>query len=224
MFGSIAERYDLANSVLSLGIHKLWRRRLVKLSGAEKGQRIFDAATGTGDLAFAFATIVGPSGTVIGGDFSEPMLQCARNKQAATLPWLFFKFADVMQLPFENESFDIVTISFGIRNVSEPEAGLRELFRVLKPGGRLLVLEFGSYNESWWLKLFGWYSRTILPVIGGLVTGERKAYQYLQESSSTFPARDEFVRIIQRAGGTVEVVFEALTGGIAYLYYASKPG
>jgi demethylmenaquinone methyltransferase/2-methoxy-6-polyprenyl-1,4-benzoquinol methylase len=222
MFGAIAGKYDLANSVLSLGIHHLWRRRLVKRSGAKIGDRIFDAATGTGDLAFALAKVVGPQGSVIGGDFSEPMLERARVKQAESLPWLSFQFADVMQLPFPDESFDIVTISFGIRNVSDAEGGLKELLRVLKPGGRLMVLEFGTHEESYWLKLFGWYSRHILPLLGGLVTGERGAYRYLQESSSTFPARDAFVQIIKRASPSVEVQYEGLSGGIAYLYRCVK--
>jgi demethylmenaquinone methyltransferase/2-methoxy-6-polyprenyl-1,4-benzoquinol methylase len=150
------------------------------------------------------------------------MLERARVKQAETLPWLSFQFADVMQLPFEDKSFDVVTISFGIRNVSDTEGGLRELLRILKPGGRLMVLEFGSYEESWWLKLFGWYSRHILPILGGLVTGEQGAYRYLQESSSTFPARDEFIKIIKKACPAVEVTYEGLTGGIAYLYCGIK--
>ena len=227
MFGAIAKRYDTANSVLSLGIHHLWRNALIAQSRVMPGQRVFDAATGTGDLALAFAPLVGPTGAVIGGDFSEPMLELARQKQAARLPqsrypWLHFQFADVMKLPFESESFDIVSISFGIRNVADAESGLRELARVLKPGGTLLVLEFGGETPGLWGRFFKWYSNNILPIIGGTLTGEKKAYRYLQESSAKFPSRDAFIALLHRAAPWQSASYRALTGGVAYLYHAVK--
>ncbi len=222
MFDSIAKRYDLANTVLSFGIHHWWRRSLVKASGVTAGASVLDAATGTGDLAFAFARTLGATGRVIGGDFSEQMLECAREKQQGRWPWLSFQSADVMSLPFADCSFDAVSISFGIRNVADPERGLSELARVLKPGGRLMVLEFGTGSNNLWGTLFRWYSTKVLPVIGGLVTGKPDAYRYLEKSSAGFPSRDEFAALIKRSANWTSVNWRSLSGGIAFLYTAQK--
>jgi demethylmenaquinone methyltransferase/2-methoxy-6-polyprenyl-1,4-benzoquinol methylase len=245
MFGAIASRYDLANTVLSLGIHHYWRRVLIARSSVSKGMHVFDAATGTGDLALLFAPMVGPQGKVIGGDFSEPMLDQARRKaHARNYPWLHFQFADVMQLPFEDSSFDVVSIAFGIRNVADPVAGLTELHRVLKPGGTLLVLEFGSGTSGIWGLLYRFYTGRILPFLGGLVTGQRGAYRYLEQSSAEFPSRENFVALMNLVGcpGTAEVhqqpdsqtssqrvvgpwsaiEWQGLTFGSAFLYSATK--
>jgi demethylmenaquinone methyltransferase/2-methoxy-6-polyprenyl-1,4-benzoquinol methylase len=140
MFASISSRYDRANTVMSGGIHHLWRKRAVTHSGAKEGDRVLDCATGTGDLAIAFGAAVGASGEVIGTDFVPEMLVHARAKA----PEITFEVADVTQLPYEDASFDISSISFGIRNVGDPRKGIAELARVVRPGGRVIVLEFGQ--------------------------------------------------------------------------------
>lgn len=218
MFASVAKNYDRANSVLSMGIHHLWRSRLVKLSGVRSGQKVLDCATGTGDLALAFKKVVGSKGEVIGTDFCQEMLDQAPAKAQREQLSIQFQWADVMDLPFPNERFDFSTISFGIRNVADPLKGLSELARVVKPGGKVLILEFGQVQMPLIGGLYNWYSQKILPKIGGLVTGQPQAYEYLQSSSAHFPCREEFCELMQKTGAFKEVSFHSLSLGIAYIY------
>jgi demethylmenaquinone methyltransferase/2-methoxy-6-polyprenyl-1,4-benzoquinol methylase len=218
MFASIAKRYDRANTVLSGGVHHLWRRKTVRWSGVGEGDRVLDCATGTGDLAIAFRKAVGESGQVVGTDFVPEMLDLAREK-ASNVTW---DVADVTRLPFEDSIFDVASISFGIRNVGEPRRGIAEMARVVRSGGRVLVLEFGQPRGRFFAALYGWYSRHILPRLGGAVTGDPDAYGYLQRSSGRFPCGDEFVALMRESADFASIEYTPLTFGIAYLYKAVK--
>lgn len=214
MFASISSRYDRANTVLSGGVHHLWRRKAVRLSGAAPGDRVLDCATGTGDLAIAFRKAVGPQGRVIGTDFVPEMLEMARRKTAE----VEFQTADVTRLPFADASFDISSISFGIRNVSDPARGIAEMARVVRPGGRVIVLEFGQPRSRLFGAAYDLYRRRVLPRIGGMVTGERDAYEYLETSAGRFPSAGAFLAILRDAADFDFVDFVPMSFGIAYLY------
>lgn len=218
MFASISSRYDRANTVLSAGIHHLWRSRAVRWSGAAPGQHVLDCATGTGDLAIAFRQAVGPSGRVVGTDFVPEMLALARGKA----PGIEFEVADVTRLPYAAESFDISSISFGIRNVGDPRQGIAELARVVRPGGRVIILEFGQPRNRLFGAAYDFYRRRVLPRIGGAVTGNRDAYSYLESSAGRFPSGDEFARMMRESAPFERVEFVALSFGIAYLYRGVK--
>ena len=222
MFGMISDKYDLANSVLSLGIHRLWKKRLVSEAKIQRHQHILDCATGTGDLAFLYESALQGTGHVIGSDFCEPMLEIARKKAAERKSLVHFEWADVMKLQYLDQHFDVASISFGIRNVKEPKKALNELARVVKPGGRVLVLEFGKPHSKWMAKLFGLYSNQILPKIGGLISGQPQAYHYLQTSSATFPCGQDFLDIAQSTGKFTKMRFLSFQSGIAYLYILEK--
>lgn len=218
MFGAIAPRYDLANSVLSMGIHHLWRRRVVRWSGAGPGDAVLDCATGTGDLALAFKQCVGPEGTVLGTDFCTEMLDGARVKAGGGQEGLRFETADVTALPYDSDRFSVSSISFGIRNVNEPGRGISELARVTRPGGVVMVLEFGQVRVPIIRTLYDLYSRLVLPRIGGLLTGKPDAYDYLQTSAAHFPSGEDFAALMRASGDFKEVRFRPLSLGIAYVY------
>lgn len=220
MFGSIARRYDLANSVLSLGIHHSWRRKLVRLLPERRGGLVLDLCSGTGDL---IPLLEARFGTVIGGDFCYPMLHSGRAKFAAagkTIPR--FIQSDALQLPFPDRSFDIVSVAFGVRNFENTRAGLKEILRVLKPDGRLLVLEFGQPRSPVFGALYRFYSRFVMPLIGGVLTGNRQAYTYLPQTAAAFPCGVEFARLLEEVG-FVAPVYRPLTLGIAFAYSAARP-
>ena len=222
MFATIAPRYDRANRILSLGIDQAWRRRAVKASGAKPGDRILDLATGTGDLAFRFERKVGRDGKVTGTDFCEPMLAVARHKAARKGRTVTFQMADAMDLPFTDRSFDVASIAFGIRNVDDPVAALREMRRVVKPGGRIVVLEFGQPNGLWG-GMYRTYARHVMPRVGGWITGQRGAYEYLPRTAAAFPAGERFVELMDKAGPWASRTATPLTGGVAYLYVGVVP-
>jgi demethylmenaquinone methyltransferase/2-methoxy-6-polyprenyl-1,4-benzoquinol methylase len=218
MFASISTRYDRANTVLSGGVHHLWRRKAVLWSGAREGDRVLDCATGTGDLAIAFRKAVGPNGRVVGTDFVPEMLDRARAKA----PGIAFEVADVTRLPYEDDAFDIASISFGIRNVGDPGKGIAEMVRVVRPGGRVIVLEFGQPRVRAFGALYDFYRRHVLPPLGGIVTGDQEAYEYLERSAGRFPCGDELVALMREAAGFDSLDFRPLTFGIAYLYRGVK--
>ncbi len=218
MFASISTRYDRANTVLSAGVHHLWRRKAVRYSGAKAGHRVLDCATGTGDLAIAFQKAVGPSGRAIGTDFVPEMLRVARAKA----PDIEFDVADVTQLPYEDASFDIASIAFGIRNVDDPRKGIAEMARVLRPGGSVIVLELGQPQNRAFCAVYDFYRCRILPRVGGVVTGEQHAYEYLERSAGRFPAGAEFASLMRESAPFTSVDFIPLTFGIAYLYRGVK--
>lgn len=223
MFSQIAPRYDAANDVMSLGIHRLWRRTAVRRSGAAPGQAILDCATGTGDLALAFKRAVGPTGSVLGTDFNADMLAPAPAKARAAGLEVAFEVADVMKLPYADGRFDVASISFGIRNVDDPKVALAELGRVVKPGGRVVVLEFGQPAGLFGL-LYRPYARWVMPLIGALLTGNRAAYEYLPRTAAAFPCGEKFLALMRATGRFESCRTEPLLQGLANVYVGIVTG
>jgi len=217
MFADIADDYDRINSVLSFGVHHAWRKKAVLESGAHEGDHVLDCATGTGDLAIEFKKTVSDSGYVLGTDFCAPMIEPAPDKAEKAGLTIDFEVADAMNLPYDENKFDIASIAFGIRNVDEPVTALKEMSRVVKPGGRVVVLEFGQPRG---LMKFPYelYSQHIMPAIGGWLSGNREAYTYLPRTSAKFPAGDNFLKLMDDAETFESRRAVKLTGGIAYVY------
>lgn len=212
MFGRIAPAYDRGNAVLSLGVHAAWKRRAVREARCGPGRRALDLATGTGDLAFLFRK---RGAAVVGVDLTRPMLDVARAK--GTGPE--FVAGDATRLPLRDGAFDAATIAFGIRNVQDPLACLREMRRAVRPGGRVVVLEFGQ-PRGLLRGPFRFYSRHVLPRVGGLLSGDRAAYEYLERTSAAFPSGDAFLALMTEAG-LADATARPLTGGVAWLYVAT---
>ena len=223
-FSSVAPRYDLANHWLSGGIDFYWRKCLVELAKKNQPRDILDLATGSGDVLFALRQGLGEKVRLSGLDFCEPMLEQARAKREKYLlasEANQFLHGDCLQLPFEDQSFDLVTISFGLRNLADREKGLSEMLRVLRPGGRLIVLEF-SQPYLWFRPLYYFYLKGILPWVARWLTGDRDAYLYLGTSIAGFPNRAGLCKEIEKAGfGAVSA--RALTFSIVALHCAEKP-
>jgi demethylmenaquinone methyltransferase/2-methoxy-6-polyprenyl-1,4-benzoquinol methylase len=217
MFASIAPTYDSTNTVLSMGVHHLWRNRAVALSGAAAGQSVLDCATGTGDLALTFKHKVGATGRVVGTDFCAEMLAPAPAKAAAKGLEVEWAVADAMHLPYDDNTFDVASISFGIRNVDDPVVCLREMARVVRPGGRVVVVEFGQ-PRGLFGALYRFYSFQVMPLVGGLMSGNRQAYSYLPRTSAAFPAGDDFLSLMDRSGGFSQRVGHPQTMGITWIY------
>ncbi len=217
MFSQIAPRYDATNDILSMGVHRLWRRVAVQRSGAAPGDSVLDCATGTGDLALAFKRVVGPAGAVIGTDFNADMLSFAPKKAQQAGLEVKFEVADAMKLPYENARFTVASISFGIRNVDDPKACVAELARVVKPGGRVVVLEFGQPKGLFGM-LFRFYAKHVMPLLGQLLTGSRAAYEYLPRTMAAFPAGDRFTAMMNETGRYAKAEAHPLLWGLAYVY------
>ena len=222
MFGRIAGRYDLLNHLLSGNVDKRWRRLVARTlqPALAEGAHALDVACGTGDLSLALEGA--GRARVVGLDFCRPMLEIARRKAgegASTIP---FVEGDALRLPFADRSFEVVTIAFGLRNLSSVERGLAELLRVLKPGGRAGILEFSSPVVPGFRALFEFYFTRVLPRIGGLVSGSRGAYEYLPDSVRKFPDQKRLAEMM-RGAGFEEVGYKNLTGGIAALHTGRRP-
>ena len=223
MFDSIAHRYDLANDVLSSGLHRSWRRTLLAKAGLQPGMRVLDLCTGTGEVARACAALVGPDGQVTGVDFVQAMLDLANRKpplRANAAP-IHYVQSDAATLPFQADTFNAALVAYGIRNVDDPVQTLTELHRVLQVGGRIAILEFGQPQNPIIATLFRLYSKYLMPRIGGLLTGNRAAYEYLPETSAAFPAGDTFLALMRDAGFRAPI-YVPLLSGIAYVYVAEK--
>ena len=230
MFGGIAPRYDLLNHTLSGGVDTYWRARTVRIVKPEGTAPILDLCTGTGDLAFAFARAGKRVVPITGADFTPEMIDLANDKlrkavAAGKVPDGLMKFvvADAQQLPFESDTFQIVSVAFGLRNVADTMRGLREMVRVCRPGGRVAVLEFSKPNNRAFNAVYQAYFRTVLPRIGQVVSGSRElAYEYLPQSVAEFPCGRELAAMMEQAG-LCSVQFKPLTFGIATLYWGRKP-
>jgi demethylmenaquinone methyltransferase/2-methoxy-6-polyprenyl-1,4-benzoquinol methylase len=220
MFARIAGRYDLANHLLSGGVDFWWRQRLVRSVHDARPQAILDLATGSGDVAFALADGLPLGIRITGMDFCEPMLEEAIKKRADRPRWAGIEFrpGDGMALPLPDQVFDVVTVSFGLRNMADRHKALSEMRRVLRPGGRLFVLEF-SQPYFWFRPFYYFYLKLILPVVAGLVTGDKSAYDYLGGSIESFPGREAMSTEILRAGFK-SVTATPLTFGIVALHEA----
>lgn len=222
VFTSVASRYDIMNDVMSGGIHRLWKDAMMDWLAPRPGQRLLDVAGGTGDISFRFLKRAGRGhATVL--DLTESMLVEGRNRAEAadmsdSLDWVV---GDAMALPFEANSFDVYTISFGIRNVTRPDVALREAYRVLRPGGRLMVLEFSQIPNEGLQKLYDLYSFNVIPRMGQVVANDRDSYQYLVESIRRFPDQETFLSMVRDAGFG-NAAYRNLTMGVACLHSGWK--
>jgi demethylmenaquinone methyltransferase / 2-methoxy-6-polyprenyl-1,4-benzoquinol methylase len=224
MFGAIAPRYDLLNHWLSAGIDRWWRRRTVQLASASGEGPVLDVATGTGDLALAYWRSGGGRVRVVGVDFCRPMLDLGREKirRAGADGSLTLLEADALNLPFADGSFEVISIAFGLRNLADPDRGLREMARVCRPGGRVAVLEFSLPTNAAFRAVYGWYFRRVLPRIGqALARNPQGAYNYLPASVGDFFSRETLVAKMEQAGLT-DVRCCPLTFGIAAIYVGRK--
>lgn len=222
VFGSVASKYDVMNDVMSLGIHRIWKDAMMDWLAPRPGQRLLDVAGGTGDISFRFLKRAGHGhATVL--DLTEPMLVEGRKRaeaeqMAGSLDWVT---GDAMKLPFADASFDVYTISFGIRNVTRPQEALNEAFRVLKPGGRLMVLEFSQIPTPGLQWAYDRYSFNLIPAMGKLIANDRDSYQYLVESIRRFPDQETFLNMV-RAAGFEQAKYRNLSMGIACLHSGWK--
>jgi demethylmenaquinone methyltransferase/2-methoxy-6-polyprenyl-1,4-benzoquinol methylase len=222
IFSSIADRYDVFNAMASLGIDRGWRRQLVRACALGPDSRVLDLCSGTGDVAFALAE-QGRPGEVVATDFVPEMLAVAEKKAAERrleTPVLF-SVADAQDLPFPDESFDVVTVAFGVRNLPERERNFTEVLRVLKPGGRYVILEFSTPGFAPWRAIYHVYLRQAIPAIGGVLTGDRAGFVYLNDSIRQFPSQPQLAAELREAGFSA-IAWKDLTGGIVALHTAVK--
>jgi demethylmenaquinone methyltransferase/2-methoxy-6-polyprenyl-1,4-benzoquinol methylase len=222
MFSKIAGSYDLLNHVLSLNVDRLWRRELVRAAGLSDGGNVLDACTGTADVAIGFARKI-DGGCVVGLDLSGGMLEVGKRKLTKRRldGRIQLLEGDVLHLPFADGVFDAVTIAFGLRNLPDYHKGVEEMARVLKPGGRLLVLEFSPPSGGLYLKGYNFYLQNVLPAVGGIVSGSREAYRYLASSIGGFLPRDA-VEELMHSAALGDFAARKLAGGIAYIYSGEK--
>lgn len=223
VFQSVAPKYDVMNDLMSMGLHRLWKRFTIKQAAIRSGYRILDVASGTGDLAMAFAKLVGANGHVIMTDINEAMLNTGRDRlmDKGIVSNISCVQADAENLPFASNDFDRVTIAFGLRNVTDKLTALKSMYRVLKPGGKLLVLEFSKPQTPLLDKIYDFYSFNIIPKIGGLVANDSASYQYLVESIRMHPDQETLKSLMQQAGFE-DVQYFNLSGGIVALHQGCK--
>ena len=224
VFHSVAAKYDVMNDLMSGGIHRIWKRITIESSGARTGHNVLDIAGGTGDLTRRFAEIVGQSGKVVLADINDSMLKVGRDKlvDKGVAGNVEYVQANAESLPFEDNTFDIITIAFGLRNVTDKDAALRSMNRVLKPGGKLMVLEFSKTDSPLLTKAYDFYSFNLLPKIGQLVANDADSYRYLAESIRMHPDQETLKRMMDSAG-FVNTRYRNLTQGIVALHTGIKP-
>ena len=223
VFHSVASKYDMMNDLMSLGVHRLWKRYTVEMSGVRRGQRVLDLAGGTGDLAMKFSRIVGAEGQVVLADINASMLEMGRQRliDAGIVGNIEYAQVNAECLPFPDNHFDLITIAFGLRNVTDKDKALASMYRVLKPGGRLLVLEFSKPTVPGLSPLYDLYSFTMLPLMGRLVTGDAESYRYLAESIRMHPNQETLKGMMETVGFD-RVEYFNLTGGIVALHRGFK--
>ncbi len=223
VFHSVANKYDLMNDVMSLGMHRLWKRFTIEQSGVRTGQAVLDIAGGTGDLAKEFARKVGKTGRVVLADINEKMLARGRERlmDSGIVGNVEYVQADAENLPFADNTFDCITIAFGLRNVTNKEAALQSMFRVLKPGGKTIVLEFSKPRLPLLNKIYDEYSFKIIPKLGEWICNDRESYQYLVESIRMHPDQETLKSMMLKAGFE-DVEYYNLTGGIVALHKGFK--
>lgn len=223
VFHSVAEKYDVMNDLMSLGVHRLWKRYTIELSGVRRGQRVLDLAGGTGDLAQRFARMTGDSGEVVLADINGSMLRQGRSRlvDAGVVGNLRYVQADAEWLPFPDNHFDCISIAFGLRNVTDKQRALASMYRVLKPGGRVLVLEFSKPAVPGLKPLYDLYSFTMLPLLGRLVAGDASSYRYLAESIRMHPDQ-ETLKTMMETAGLERCQYFNLSGGIVALHRGYK--
>ena len=224
VFHSVASNYDLMNDLMSGGIHRLWKRVTIEMSGVRPGHKVLDIAGGTGDLAAKFSRIVGPEGTVVLADINDSMLKVGRDRlvDRGITENVRFSQADAQYLPFPDNTFDVITIAFGLRNVTDKDMALRSMLRVLKPGGKLLVLEFSKPPNPLLSKIYDGYSFSVLPKLGKLFANDADSYQYLAESIRMHPDQDTLLGMMNQAGFE-NTDYHNMTGGIVALHRGVKP-
>lgn len=224
IFQTLAPDYDRFNKLSSLGIDRLWRRKAVRLANLNRNSQVLDLAAGTGDLTMAMATIAAPA-RVLATDFVPEMLEVAKKKAAAYHgpTKIDFATADAQNLQFDEEMFDAVTVAFGVRNLPDREANFREVFRVLKPGGRYVVLEMSKPPFPPFRALYHFYLHTVIPALGGKLTGNKQSFEYLRDSILGFPGQVALAGELHKAGFG-EVTWRNLTGGIVAVHVAVKNG
>lgn len=222
MFSTVAPRYDLLNTLISFGLHHAWRRLAVKMAGVKRGDSVLDLCCGTGDFMTAFAEAKGDDGVIAGIDYCHDMLLGAKPKlEKRNIKNAFILRGDATEIPFPDNTFDAVSIGFGIRNIQVPEKCLGEILRVLKPGGRVVILEGGWPRNPLVAAGFYGFARFILPAIGGILSGNKSAYRYLPESMRLFPAREKFLDMMS-ASGIVSLSFVSLGMGSVFIYRGEK--
>ncbi|MGR6872220.1 bifunctional demethylmenaquinone methyltransferase/2-methoxy-6-polyprenyl-1,4-benzoquinol methylase UbiE [Pseudomonas sp. HK3] len=224
VFHSVAAKYDVMNDLMSFGVHRLWKRFTMEFTGVRKGDCVLDIAGGTGDLTMKFSDLVGPEGKVVLADINDSMLKVGRDRllDKGYSGNIECVQANAESLPFDDNSFDVVTMAFGLRNVTNKDNALSEFNRVLKPGGRLLVLEFSKTNNPLLKKAYDLYSFTALPFMGKLITNDSESYRYLAESIRMHPGQDELKAMFKQAG-FANCEYHNLTGGIVALHKGIKP-
>jgi demethylmenaquinone methyltransferase/2-methoxy-6-polyprenyl-1,4-benzoquinol methylase len=220
VFDSVASRYDVMNDLMSLGMHRAWKAYTVMVADVREGHRVLDIAGGTGDLAMAFAKKAGPSGRVVHTDINEAMLRTGRDRLVDAGVMLPTLVCDAEHLPFPSESFDLVSVAFGLRNMTHKDAAIRQMHRVLRPGGKLLVLEFSRVAKPL-EKVYDWYSFQVLPRLGRLVAGDADSYRYLAESIRMHPDQATLKSMLQE-GGFGHVDYHNLSGGVVALHVGIK--
>ncbi|WP_428606408.1 bifunctional demethylmenaquinone methyltransferase/2-methoxy-6-polyprenyl-1,4-benzoquinol methylase UbiE [Sedimenticola sp.] len=223
VFDSVATRYDLMNDLMSFGIHRLWKRFAVELAGIRRGQKILDLASGTGDLAARFAGLVGPEGVVVMTDINAAMLHQGRARMAdeGLVGNVVYTQVNAEQIPFPDNSFDCITIAFGLRNVTDKQQALNEMARVLRPGGRVLVLEFSHPQGKPLKSVYDIYSFKLLPKIGKVVANDEASYRYLAESIRMHPDQETLKGMMEQAG-LERCDYHNLTGGIVAVHRGFK--